>query len=572
MPIKWKLENIYNNPQDTSADLQILKQKIEDLLDYIANLKKNQNNLTEERILFIIKEYEKIIELHRKLQSYVTCILSTDSQNEIAQKIRGTIHYISSSLIILNIELEKITSNIKFDVPNYEYFVQKLIENSKHRMKDDEEELYSKLFISSSNEWKSLYNELISNIKVEFENEIISISKLRNFYNHPDRTLRQKAYNKELQIFKEYEYIFSKILNSVKWDSIVISQKRKFNSLLDKSLFENDMDKEILDIVLSTTFENLNIIRKYFHKKASLINLEKLEWFDLSAPIYDDRSVIFDFEKAKNLILDNFARFSNEMYELALKAFNEGWIDAEPRLGKTDGGFCIYIFSNQSRILVNYDNSIKSLLTLAHELGHAYHNYVMSENTAVYRYSPLILAETASILAETITRKNALENLSDPKTQIIILDGYLYTVSVVTVDIISRFLFEDKVIKIREQRILTPSELCNIMIDSQREVYLDSINSYHPYMWANKPHYYTSNYYNYPYLVGLLVGLSLYNLYESNKISAKDYREILKNSGKDKPERILKNFGLDIRSKNFWQEAFDLITKDIEEFDRLPPV
>ncbi|MFN3995951.1 MAG: M3 family metallopeptidase, partial [bacterium] len=433
-------------------------------------------------------------------------------------------------------------------------------------------ELYSKLFISSSSEWKSLYNELISNIKVEFENEIISISKLRNFYNHFDRNLRQKAYNKELQIFKEYEYIFSRILNSVKWDSIVISQKRKFNSLLDKSLFENDIDKEILDIVLNTTFENLSTVRKYFYKKASLMNLDKLEWFDISAPIYEDKSVIFDFEKAKNFILDNFARFSNEMYELALKAFEEGWIDAEPRLGKTDGGFCIYIFSNQSRILVNYDNSIKSLLTLAHELGHAYHNYVMSENTPIYRYSPLILAETASILAETITRKNALKNLTDTKTKTIILDGYLYTISVVTVDIISRFLFEDKVIKIREQRILTPSELCNIMIDSQKEVYFDSINSYHPYMWANKPHYYISNYYNYPYLVGLLVGLSLFNLYESNKISAKDYREILKNSGKDKPERILKNFGLNIRSKNFWQEAFDLIAKDIEEFDKLPPV
>ncbi|MFN3478613.1 MAG: M3 family metallopeptidase, partial [bacterium] len=189
-----------------------------------------------------------------------------------------------------------------------------------------------------------------------------------------------------------------------------------------------------------------------------------------------------------------------------------------------------------------------------------------------YRYSPLILAETASILAETITRKNALKNLTDTKIKTIILDGYLYTISVVTVDIISRFLFEDKVIKIREQRILTPSELCNIMIDSQKEVYLDSINSYHPYMWANKPHYYGSNYYNYPYLVGLLVGLSLFNLYESDKISVKDYREILKNSRKDKPERILKNFGLNIRSKNFWQEAFDLIAKDIEEFDKLPPV
>ncbi|MCS7165569.1 MAG: M3 family metallopeptidase [Candidatus Calescibacterium sp.] len=569
--VRWDLETIYPSPDspEIHREIDLLKKLIHSLNQSIESIELQKEQINEDKIKQIILDYEKIIEINRKLQAYIICILSTDSKNEQAHKIKGILYQLNSSIHLLNVKIEKLIFKSKVDIQEYSYFIQQSVENYKHRMSEEKEELYSQLYVSSSSEWKTLYNELISNIKVEFEDRLISISQLRNYYNNPEREKRRKAYEKEIETFRENEYIFARILNSIKWDSIVISRERGFSSVLEQSLFYNQIDKEILDIVLNTAQENLSKFRRYFNKKAKILGLDKLDWFDLSAPIFWDKVESFEFSKAREFILQNFSDFSQELYKMGLIAFNNNWIDAEPRLGKTDGGFCIYIHNNESRILVNYDNSIKSVLTLAHELGHAYHNWVMSENTPIYRYSPLVLAETASILAETITRKNAIRNSENKYLQAYILDGYLYTTSVVVVDIISRFLFEDKVINIRKERILTPRELCSIMLDSQQEVYLDSINSYHPYMWANKPHYYSSNYYNYPYLIGLLIGLGLYNLYEGGKIGSKDYREVLKNSAKDKPEKVLKRIGIDIRDHGFWQEAFNLIEKDIQEFEKI---
>lgn len=558
--MKWDLSSIYPSIENINQDINYIKQKIQKLNDLLN---------TQSNILEIIKNYEDLIERNRKLQAYIACVISTNSQDEQAQKIKGILYQLNSNIHLLILDIEKKVSKEKIQLPDdYNYFIEQLKENSNHRMEKQEEELYSKLFITSSSEWKSLYHELISNIKVDFQGEIISISKLRNYYNNPDRTLREKAYKKEIEIFKEYEYIFSRILNSIKWDSIVTSQKRKFNTVLEESLFHNKIDKEILDVVFSVTFENINTIKRYFYKKAQLLNLDKLEWYDLSAPIIKENMNYFSIDQAQKIILDNFANFSEDMYNMASLAFKNNWIDYEPRIGKTDGGFCIYVHKNESRILVNYDNSVKSLLTLAHELGHSYHNWVMSENSPVYRTSPLILAETASILAETIIRKNTLEK-ADKYLKINILDGYLYTISIVVIDILSRFLFEDKIINIRKERLITPSEFCQIMLDSQREVYQDSINSFHPYMWANKPHYYSSNYYNYPYLLGLLIGLSLYNLYTKGNLDKKSYRELLKNTAKNKPEKIMNSIGINIREPDFWQEAFESIKQDIEEFENL---
>ncbi|MEN3014790.1 MAG: M3 family metallopeptidase [bacterium] len=557
----WGLEQIYPNIKDVYLDLTNIKNLILQLEQKV------EESIEEHQIPDLIKEYEKLLEKIRKAQSYITCILSIDSLNQEAQKIKGILYEINSSIHYLTIKLEEIIAKYNPSIEEYRFFILKCKENYEHRMTKEEEILYSKLSITSNSEWKSLYNELISNLKVEFEGNKISISELRKNYNSSNRNIREKTYETEIELFKEYEYIFSRILNSVKWDSIIVSQKRKFKSVLEQSLFHNQIDKEILDIVLSVAFENLSIVRRYFYKKAQLLDLEKLEWYDLSAPTEDHEKVEFDFDKAKEFILGNFAEFSQDMYNMALNAFEKNWIDYKPRIGKVSGGFCIYIHDKQSRILVNYDDSVNSLLVLAHELGHAYHNWLMSQNTFLYRSCPLIMAETASILAETITRNNTLKIFPNLKKQI--LDSYLHTISVVVVDILSRFLFEDKLINIRKERILTSQEICNLMLDSQQEIYLDSLNSFHPYMWITKPHYYSSNYYNYPYLLGLLIGLAIYNLYTIGQISNNQYVEILKNSGKGKPEEVLKSVGLDIRDSSFWQESFKQIEQIIVEFEKI---
>jgi oligoendopeptidase F len=181
----------------------------------------------------------------------------------------------------------------------------------------------------------------------------------------------------------------------------------------------------------------------------------------------------------------------------------------------------------------------------------------------------LILAETASLLAENILR-NYINNISTSKElKITILDGFLLTVSQVVIDILSRFLFEKKLIEIRKERTLSANDLINLMLDSQQEVYLDSINSFHKYMWIVKPHYYHSNFYNYPYLIGLLISLGLYQLYLEKQINIKDYEEILTNTGKENPYELLIKYNINIKQKDFWEKSFEFINKEILEFEKL---
>jgi pepF/M3 family oligoendopeptidase len=581
LPI-WSLNDIYQSFNEFNQELQILENKIEKIKNEI-NKQDLINNFIA-KFLKILNLYTDIFEINRKLNAYLYCILSCDSTNEEANKYQGKLLTLNSTLKTIQTQLESIifqnkdliisNLNENKDLKEYEYFIKKSLENFEHKMTLNEEELYNLISISSNSEWKSLYDLIISNIKITLKDQVLSISQLRNLYHDKNRSLREIAYKTELEELEKYHHIFAKILNSIKWDSIVISKKRKFNSLLEATLFYNRLDLETFNVILNTTFENLNIIRKYFKIKAKLLNLEKLEWYDIFAPINNEDNLNNEYKEltynqAKSLIINAFQNFSDNLSNLAKQAFDNNWIDAKPRLGKSDGGFCIYVIPFKSRILVNYDNSIKSVFTLAHELGHAFHNYLLSNNLPIYRNSPLILAETASLLAENILR-NYINNISTSKElKITILDGFLLTVSQVVIDILSRFLFEKKLVEIRKERTLSANDLINLMLDSQQEVYLDSINSFHKYMWIVKPHYYHSNFYNYPYLIGLLISLGLYQLYLEKQINIKDYEEILTNTGKENPYELLIKYNINIKQKDFWEKSFEFINKEILEFEKL---
>lgn len=579
LPI-WDLSNIYPSFTEFNKELKLLEEKIEFINNEIENII-NKTDIKE--LKKVLGLYNEIFELNRKLNAYISCVLACDSTHEEANKYNGKILTISSNLKTIHTKIEQIIYNNKENIQKnlnesgelteYEYFIKKSMENFEHKMDLNEEELYSLISISSSTEWKSLYDLIISNIKIKFDNKLLSLSELRNLYHHKDRTIRANAYNTEINELEKYHHIFAKILNSIKWDSLVISKRRKFNSLLESTLFYNKIDKETFDIILNITLENLDTIRKYFKIKAKLLNLDKLEWYDIFAPIESESNNLedndFNYQLAKELIINAFSTFSSNLSNIAKEAFGNNWIDAKPRLGKSDGAFCIYVMPFKSRILINYDNSIKSIFTLAHELGHAYHNYLLSYNLSIYRRSPLILAESASLLAENILRNYINTTISSKNLKISILDGFLLTISQVVVDIMSRFLFEKKLTEIRKEQNLTANDLINLMLDSQQEIYLDSINSFHKYMWIVKPHYYHSNFYNYPYLIGLLISLGLYKLYLENNLTLKEYEEILKNTGKKDPYDLLIKYDINIKERDFWENSFEFIKNEIITFENL---
>jgi len=304
--------------------------------------------------------------------------------------------------------------------------------------------------------------------------------------------------------------------------------------------------------------------------KARALGLERLAWYDVSAPVGKGART-YTWDEAEGFLREQFGQYSDRMAAFADRTFRERWTDAEPRPGKQGGGYCMPVRPGESRIFVNYDGSFNSVSTLAHELGHAYHNLALEHRTALQSRTPSTLAETASIFCETLAVDAALKG-TEGEERLALLEASLQRDLMVVVDIHSRFLFEQRVFERRAERELTPREFNELMLQAQRDTYGDGLDpdALHPYMWAVKGHYYGPTFYNYPYTFGLLFGLGLFARYqEAPDGFHAGYDDLLSSTGMADAASLGQRFGIDVRGVEFWRSSLDVIRKTISEFESL---
>jgi pepF/M3 family oligoendopeptidase len=311
--------------------------------------------------------------------------------------------------------------------------------------------------------------------------------------------------------------------------------------------------------------------RRYWHAKARRLGQERLPWWDLWAPVgrLERR---YTFAEARDFILEQFGAYSERLAGFARRAFDHNWIDAEPRDGKRGGAFCMRLPAvEESRILCNFDGSLGQVATIAHELGHAYHNACMMGKTSLQRRTPMTLAETASIFCQTIIVDATLEQVTDDEEELAILEDFLIDASQVIVDIYSRYLFETEVFERRADAELSADDFCDVMRRCQQETYGDGLDSLylHPYMWAWKPHYYSPSlsYYNFPYAFGLLFGLGLYAIYRQRGADfLPQYDALLSSTGEATAADLAARFDIDLRQPAFWEGSIRVIEARIERY------
>ncbi|MFW6293313.1 MAG: M3 family oligoendopeptidase, partial [Spirochaetota bacterium] len=397
-----------------------------------------------------------------------------------------------------------------------------------------------------------------------------TVVELRSLAMDADRTVREKAYHKELDAWKSMEIPLAASLNGVKGFTVILDKRRNYESPLDHAAFQSRITRRTLDAQIHTMESNLGVFRTYLKEKAKLLGREKLAFYDLFAPV-GSTSRTWGFREARNFIVEQFSTFSWELGDFAEHAFAEKWIDAEPRAGKVGGAFCISLpQAGESRILANFDGSFDSLFTLAHELGHGYHGSVLNDLPYLQRSYPMTLAETASIFCETIVFNRAMESSSDDD-RLAVLELFLQSATQVIVDILSRFKFESAVFERRESSELGPDELCELMLQAQKDTYGDGLDEglLHPYMWAVKPHYYRSglSFYNFPYAFGQLFGLALYSTYteDEHEFPAR-YKKLLQMTGQATANDVTREAGFDIEDPAFWQAGIDVIAQRVNDF------
>jgi pepF/M3 family oligoendopeptidase len=458
----------------------------------------------------------------------------------------------------------------------YAFMLREAQQQAEHLMSPAEESLAAELNVSAGSAWSRLYNNVASQllvpIAIDGQPPELPISALRNLAYEPDRDTRRRAYEAELAAWQRAALPLAAALNSIKGEVNTLSRRRGWADPLDAALFDNRIDRQTLDAMMDAARDSFPDFRRYLRAKARMLGLEQLAWYDLFAPVGASTRA-WTYAEASAFIVEQFGSYSQRMSDFAARAFRENWIDAEPRPGKRDGAFCMPLRRDESRILSNYQPGFKSVLTLAHELGHGYHNLNLARRPELNRDTPSTLAETASIFCETIVR-HAVMRHAGPQEQAEILEGALMNACQVVVDITSRFLFESRVFDGRRQRDLSIDELCALMEQSQRETYGDGLDqqALHPYMWAAKGHYYNTgnSFYNFPYMFGLLFGLGLYAIYQRDPEAFQaGYDDLLASTGMADAATLAARMQIDTRSPAFWRASLDIIRADIDRFEAL---
>ncbi|MBN1486008.1 MAG: M3 family oligoendopeptidase [Anaerolineae bacterium] len=587
---KWDVTNVYpglDTPEFEAGYQSLVKGigKLEALFEEHAIQRPgNPPEINKDTVQIFEAALEQInvvtTQVHT-LRTYIFTFIATDSRNTLAQakfsafqnqevRIAKLFTRFVAWVGSLNLEslLEKSNAARKHAYTLHNAHIQ-----AKHQMSPAEEILAQELNVTGGKAWAKFYNnyasQITNQIQIQGEMKTLPMTAIRNLAFSPDREIRRQAYEAELAAWEESAMPIAAALNSLKGQMLTLSHKRGWDSALDVALFDNHIDRETLEVMMQTAKKSFPHFRRYLKAKARALGVPTLAWYDIFAPVGESRA--WTFEEAKSFIITQFGGYSEKLAGLAKRAFDENWIDAEPRDGKRGGAFCAWLQGEESRILSNFQPAYSGMGTLAHELGHAYHNMTRAERTYLQRETPMTLAETASNFCEIIVRDAALEQ-AELSEQMAILEASLQDACQVIVDITSRFIFESEVFEKRQARELSVEELNTIMLDAQRATYGDGLDEtlLHPYMWAVKPHYYSATFYNFPYMFGLLFGLGLYACYQENPESfIEQYDDLLSATGMDNAADLAARFGIDIHTADFWQGSLDLLIENIDRFEKL---
>jgi pepF/M3 family oligoendopeptidase len=459
---------------------------------------------------------------------------------------------------------------------DHAFYLRETVEQSRYLMSDAEETLASELVVSGGAAWGKLQGTVTSQVTIPFEvdgeSRELPAAELQNIVRyHPEESVRRRAFEAEIKAWEAVREPLAACLNGVKGDVNTLDRRRGRQDALHAALDAARIDRPTLEAMLSVMRESFPLFRKYFRAKARLLGKEQLAWWDLFAPVgSSERS--FTFDEAREFIVRQFGQFSERLAGLARRAFDQRWIDAEPRKGKRGGAFCMEVpLQEESRILANFDGSLDQVLTLAHELGHAFHNECHVGLSILQRRTPMTLAETASILNESLITEASLATAGSPAEELSILESFLQGSSQIVVDIYSRFLFEKEVFERRARSELSADDFCEIMTRCQRETYGDGLDEsrLHPYMWAWKPHYYSPglSFYNFPYAFGLLFGLGLFAEFRRRGAAfVADYEALLRGTGSGSAADLAGGFGIDLRQPAFWRGSMKVIEARLDRY------
>ncbi|MGM7683073.1 M3 family oligoendopeptidase [Cytobacillus sp. Hm23] len=586
----WDLESIFKGGSD-SEDLQNYIEQIE------VNMKEFQNAVQTfesptggndvEGLHNLIHLFQLVAKKIRQTGAFVSCLQAQDTSDLKANILRGKITQLNAAFATITTHFDEHLVSISDEVwgqllidpllAELSYVLTERRQRASEKLPIEQEELINSLSVDGYHSWGQMYNLTVGKMKIPFEVDgklqDLSIGQAANQFSSKNKDTRDSMFEKWEQAWGEQADFYSEILNHLGGFRLQVYNKRGWDDVLKEPLDINRMSKQTLDTMWSVITDYKQPFVDYLNRKAKLLNVEKLSWSDLDAPVGKADSTV-TYQEGAEFILKQFGLFGEQITDFTQKAFNNRWIEAEDRPGKRPGGFCTsFPDSDESRIFMTFSGTPSNVSTLAHELGHAFHQHAMGDVHPLNQSYAMNVAETASTFAEMIVADAAVQQASSKEEKIALLEDKIQRSVAFYMNIHARFMFETAFYEERKKGMVSTKRLNELMLHAQKEAYCDSLEQYHPHFWASKLHFYITGvpFYNFPYTFGYLFSLGIYKKsQEEGKQFEEKYIALLQDTARMTVEELAhKHLGIDLTQRDFWEQAVKLSIEDVKLFMEL---
>ena len=564
----WNLKEFFKNESEFNEFIELTKKQS---IEFNAKFKGKLANLNTDEFLQSLKTYEKINEQISKIMSYshLDFALDTTKGANLA-KNEQICNEISENLLFFELEFNELESAKQDEFiaksHEFEYYLTQLKKQKSHQLSFLEERILLKTSPVSANAFSRLFDETMANLKFEFRGEFLSEEQILSLLHDSDRNVRKDAALSLSATLEKNLHLLGFIYNMIKTDLKISCELRNYELGEDIMHQNNQISKSSVDALIKATENNFDIVGKFYEKKREILGFNTLYDYDRYAPLKAD-SGEFSYEEAKEIVLKAFYEFSPKFGDIAKTAFENGWIDEFPKDHKQSGAFS-HSASKDTHpfVLLNFTNKRRDVFTLAHELGHAIHQYLAYGVGFFNSFTPLTTAETASVFCEMLVfdymRKNGNGDLKA------MLAAKIEDIFATLYRQINFTTFERRIHATKDE--LGVEEINQIWLEESAKMFDGKLvlNDYYKIWWSYIPHFIHSPFYCYSYGYAQLLVLALYGLYKSGKCEnfVQIYSEFLSLGGSMEPKKMVAKFGLDIEKAEFWQIGIDEIRNLVDEF------
>ena len=582
---RWDLSELTKNPKDAAFQKQI--QKLEKQARKFEKIKlKLDPKMSSKKFMSIIQQVEEMSEKMSKIGGYASLSYSSDTQSDEATSLMTQMSKLGSEISnkILFFDLWWKTQvdkkNAKRLMKNAgeltEYLLHKRL-FAKYALSEPEERIINTLDVTGISALVKLYDKITNayeyKMKIGNKTKILTREELTNYVRSTNPKIRETAYKTILTKYTENKGVIGEIYQNIvlNWRDEGI-EIRGYKTPISMRNIGNDVDDKTIESLLSVCKKNSSVFQKFFVQKAKMLKMKKLRRYDLYAPAAANiKEKNYTYKKSVKLVFESLGKFSETLEEFARKVFNENHIDSSVRQGKRDGAFCSTLSPKITPyVLVNFTGKSRDVFTLAHELGHAVHSQAAQDRSILVQDAPLPLAETASTFSELLLYDNLSDKISDDEKKIVLSEKIddLYAT------ILRQSFFTIFEVDAHKQigKGTTVDEISKTYLQNLKEQFGNSVSLSEDFAieWSCIPHFYHTPFYCYAYSFGNLLALSLFQRYKKEgKDFVPSYINILAAGGSKKPERLLLEYGFDIRSPKFWQQGFDYVNEQVKALSSL---